>query len=336
MKLEQFNYHLPKELIAQELKNPRDSSRLMVVQDDKIQNRHFYDIVDYFKENDVLVINNSKVKRAKIKGRKHTGAYVELILTKKFDELNYEARIKSNSSKKCGDTIYFDNELNCTIKDKKSDLFYVKFNKEPSQKQLQEIFELPTPPYIEKELQNDEEYQTVYSSEEGSLAAPTAGLHFTERILEKLKNKGITIVSVTLHVDFGTFLPIKDENITNHKMHKEVFEISENAANVINNRTGRLIAVGTTSVRALESAADKHGIVYPGKNSTEIFIYPGYCFKNNIDALITNFHFPKSTLLLLVSAYYGKEKILKAYETAVQKRYRFFSLGDSMMLIKNP
>ena len=332
MELTDFDYELPKELIAQKAIVPKDHSRLMVLRANRIEHRHFYDILDYLKKDDVLVINETKVSRARISGRKTTGSPVELILTKKTAPKIYECRIKGNRIK-LGNNYIFEDGLNCEVIARNDDIFTVEFNKPLNKRMIEELFELPTPPYIKKKLESDSEYQTVYSRKEGSLAAPTAGLHFTPELLDKIRQKGVKIVKLLLHVDFGTFLEIKSK-IEDHKMHEEYFEVSKAAAGTINNRKSRLVVVGTTSVRTLESAADENGKIIPQKSQTAIFIYPGYKFRNKIDALITNFHLPKSTLLLLVSAYYGKDRILNAYEEAKRQKYRFYSLGDAMLLIK--
>jgi S-adenosylmethionine:tRNA ribosyltransferase-isomerase len=332
MDLNQFDYELPKELIAQHAIVPKDHSRLMVLNGDRIEHRHFYDLIDYLNKYDVLVINETKVSKARISGRKATGSPVDIILTRKLSATRYECRIKGNRIH-LGDIYLFPDKISCEVIGRANDLFTVEFNKPLSKKLMDKDFELPTPPYVKQKLKSDSEYQTVYSKQEGSLAAPTAGLHFTPALLKKIEAKGVKIAKICLHVDFGTFLPVKGR-VEEHHMHEEWFEVTKKAADTINNRKGRLILVGTTSVRTLESAADPHGKIIPQKSKTSIFIYPGYQFKNRIDALITNFHLPKSTLLLLVSAYYGKEAILKAYREAIKQKYRFYSLGDAMLLIK--
>ena len=264
-------------------------------------------------------------------GKKITGSKIELILTKKIDNTHYECWIKANRVD-IGNEYVFEKGLKCKLIGVKKDIFIVEFNKKIRKNLVDEIFELPLPPYVKRKIDDEREYQTVYSKKQGSLAAPTAGLHFTDDLLKKIKKKGVKIAKICLHIDFGTFLTIKG-NIEEHKMHEEYFEITKQAADIINNRKARLIVVGTTSVRALE-ASSKNGKILAKKAKTDIFIYPGYEFKNKIDALITNFHLPKSTLLMLVSAYYGMDSILKAYKEAVKKKYRFYSLGDAMLLIK--
>lgn len=332
MELRDFYYELPKEMIAQKAMVPKDHSRLMVVADGKIEHKHFYDIIDYLEKDDVLVINETKVSKVRICGRKTTGSPVELILIKKQAPKKYECRIKGNRIH-LGDRYVFGGGLSCEVVGKDNDIFTAEFNKPITSKMVSTFFELPTPPYVKQKLGSDSEYQTVYSKKEGSLAAPTAGLHFTPELLARIKKKGVKIAKVLLHVDFGTFLEIKGK-IQDHHMHEEYFEVSKSAADTINNRKGRLILVGTTSVRTLESSTDAKGKVIPQKSKTSIFIYPGYRFKNQIDMLITNFHLPESTLLLLVSAYYGREKILSAYNEAIRQKYRFYSLGDAMLIVK--
>lgn len=330
MELRDFDYHLPKELIAQYAVEPRDSCRLMVV-DDKINHRHFRDILEYFSPGDVLVINETKVSRAKIVGNKTSGGAVEIMLCKRLDSQRFECRIKHHVS--LGATCVFGKGLECRIISKDEDIFVIEFNKEITP-EIEKDFMLPLPPYVKEKIADENSYQTVYSSKEGSLAAPTAGLHFTPDLLSAIERKGVTIAKICLHVGFGTFLPIRTETVEDHRMHSEEYEVTPEVADAINNRKGRLIVVGTTSVRTLESCAGSDGKVVPGKGATSIFIYPGYRFRNHIDGMITNFHLPKSTLLLLVSAYFGKEKIFDAYEEAVREKYRFYSLGDAMFLKK--
>ncbi len=333
----EFDYDLPTELIAQRAASPKDSSRLMVVHKDSIEHRRFYEIVKYLQEGDVLVINETRVSRAKICGQKITGSAAELIIC---DEIKgsrdrFHARIKGNKVK-VGNRYNLFGGLRCEVVGQENDIFEVEFDRDITDDIISEYFELPTPPYVKEKLSSDADYQTVYANpaKTGSLAAPTAGLHFTEDLMNRIKEKGVEIVKVCLHVDFGTFLPVRG-NIEEHRMHVERYEVSEDAAKAINERSGRLVCVGTTTVRTLESAADDSGNVAAGSGETGIFIYPGYRFKMKIDALITNFHLPKSTLLMLVSAYYGLERIMEAYSEAVQERYRFFSLGDGMILIKD-
>lgn len=338
MELSDFDYDLPKELIAQFCVHPKDHSRLMIVKKDRkdscgkniISHKRFYDIIDYFLPEDVLVLNETKVSRAKIIGKKNTGGAVEIILVKKIDESTYEAKVYGKKIKE-GVICEFNFKLMCEVIEKKDDLFVIKFNQDVDTEKISD-FTLPLPPYVKSKLENESDYQTIYSKKEGSLAAPTAGLHFTNDLLEKIEKKGVLIVKVCLHVGIGTFSPIRGE-ISEHKMHSEEFEVSSDTADTINNRRGRLFVVGTTTLRTLESSCDASGKVHAGSGSTNIFIYPPYHFKLKFDGLITNFHLPKSTLLLLVSAYFGRENILDAYKIAVTEKYRFFSLGDAMFLV---
>lgn len=334
MDLNNFNYELPKELIAQYAIEPRDNCRMFVVKNEndniKYFHKNFFDIIDFLEKDDVLVINETKVSRAKIIGKKTSGGVVEIMLSKKLDDYTFESRIKHKVN--VGTICLFENNLECKVIDKKDDIFIIKFNKIIDEKE-EKNFILPLPPYIKEKIKDENSYQTVYSKKEGSLAAPTAGLHFTPELLKKIEEKGIIIAKICLHVGFGTFLPIRTNIIEEHKMHSEKYEIIESEANKINNRKGRLFVVGTTSVRTLESSS-KEGKIIPGYGETDIFIYPGYNFKNKIDGLITNFHLPKSTLLLLLSAYFGREKVLESYKIAVQEKYRFFSLGDSTLFLK--
>lgn len=332
MELSDFDYDLSKDLIAQKAVFPKDNSRLMIVVGDSIEHKHFYNIIDYLNKDDVLVINESRVSRAKIVGKKETGGKAELILCGKIDSRTFECRIKS-SKVGVGNRYVFGRALSAEVIKKEKDIFTARFSKPVNKKIISRLFELPAPPYVKRRV-SEKEYQTVYSKKEGSLAAPTAGLHFTKKLLEKIRKKGIKIAKVCLHIDFGTFLPVRGR-IEEHTMHEEYFEIDRKNADIINKRKGRLIAVGTTSVRVLESAADKNGKIMAKKGKTVLFIYPGYKFRTKIDALITNFHLPKSTLLMLVSAYYGRENMFWVYDEAIKNGYRFYSLGDAMMLVKN-
>ncbi|MDO4487302.1 MAG: tRNA preQ1(34) S-adenosylmethionine ribosyltransferase-isomerase QueA [Bacillota bacterium] len=347
MKIEDFDYNLPEELIAQKPADRRDGSRLLVVHRDsgKIEHRHFYDIVDFLNPGDCLVMNNSKVLPARLFGTKeHTGARVEFLLIKRIDGDVWETMVKPGKRLKPGDSVIFCDAplFRAHIRDYGSDgTRIVEFEYEGIfMERLEEVGSMPLPPYIERpsESEDKDRYQTVYCREEGSVAAPTAGLHFTEELLEKARAKGVELVYVTLHVGIGTFRPVKCENIEEHSMHFEEYEISEESAAAVNRakREGRrIISVGTTSTRTLESAAEADSdCVYQirsGHASTGIFIYPGYEFKM-VDSLITNFHLPKSTLLMLISALYDREKILEIYEEAIREKYRFFSYGDAMFI----
>lgn len=326
MNIEDFDYKLPREMIAQEPFYPRDFSKMMIL-GKNIEHKHFYDLPDYLAEGDVLVINETKVMPNKLIGKKETGGKVELIITEYSG--NIARGILKITNPLLGSKILFGHSTAKIIKTK-GELFELSFNKN-LETIIQDMGVLPTPSYIRKKLDEDSQYQTVYAIKNGSIAAPTAGLHFTEKILKKIQDKGVLISKLCLHVGYGTFLPVR--NLNNHKMHEEYFEIDKENAKIINQRKGRLFVVGTTSVRALEALADKDGKIIPKKGKTGLFIKPGYKLKTKIDALITNFHLPKSSLLLMVSAFIGKEKLLEAYEEAIKKDYRFYSLGDCMLIL---
>ena len=348
MHINDFDYELPKELIAQTPSETRDGCRLMVVhrKDGSIEHRHFYDILEYLKPDDCLVLNNSKVLPARLFGVKEgTGAKIEFLLIKRIEGDTWETMVRPGKRLKIGDSVSFSDEklFRATVKNYGEDgTRIVEFQYEGIfMERLEELGEMPLPPYIERENNSDDKdrYQTVYCKEEGSVAAPTAGLHFTEELLEKAREMGVKIAYVTLHVGIGTFRPVKVENIEEHHMHFEEYYISEEAANTINSTIlagGRIVSVGTTSTRTVESAAAfdhtaGKWLVQAGAGSTGIFIYPGYEFKV-IRSLITNFHLPKSTLLMLISALYNREDILRVYEIAVKEQYRFFSYGDAMLI----
>lgn len=348
MKLDDFNYNLPEGLIAQHPKEERDQCRLMVLNraENTIEHRKFFDILDYIKAGDCLVMNNSKVLPARLFGvKEETGAKVEFLLIKRIQGDLWETMVKPGKRLKPGDRVVFDSQkdFSCTVKEYSEDgTRLVEFQYEGIfMERLEELGEMPLPPYIERAADKDdrEMYQTVYCKEEGSVASPTAGLHFTEALMDKVREKGASIVFVTLHVGIGTFRPVKCENVEEHHMHFEEYEISEEAAKKINSTIlegGRIISVGTTSTRTLESSGyfdekvNKY-LLKAGEGSTDIFIYPGYKLKI-VDALITNFHLPKSTLLMLISALYDREHILEAYKAAVESKYRFFSYGDAMFI----
>lgn len=345
MQVTDFDYHLPKELIAQYPSQKRDEARLLAVdrKNDTIEHKTFYDIVDYLREGDCLVLNDSKVIPARLLGHKAgTGGRVEFLLTKQIKGDIWEAMVRPGRKLKPGaEAVFCDTEgsrLAARVLSYGEDgTRHVEFDYDGDfHERLEETGHIPLPPYIDRpdEKLDRQMYQTVYSREEGSVAAPTAGLHFTEELLEKIRKKGIRTVYVTLHVGIGTFKPVSCDRIEDHHMHFEQYEISEECAEIINSvhaDGGRVISVGTTSTRTLESAADESGILRPGRGSTNIFIYPGYRFKI-VDALITNFHLPQSTLLMLISALYDREKILDIYRTAVEEKYRFFSYGDAMFI----
>lgn len=346
MRIDDFDYQLPEGLIAQRPSEKRDICRLMVVNRQKksVDHKHFYDILDYLHEGDCLVLNNSKVLPARLFGVKEgTGAKVEFLLIKRIEGDKWETMVRPGKRLKPGDRVTFGDHFSADILDYSEDgTRIVEFDYEGIfMERLEELGKMPLPPYIDRESTADDKdmYQTVYCKEEGSVAAPTAGLHFTEELLKKAEAKGVRLAYVTLHVGIGTFRPVKCENVEDHHMHFEEYFVDEETANVINDtilKGGRIVSVGTTSTRTLESAAyfdEKSGryLVKAGAGSTGIFIYPGYTFKV-VEALITNFHLPKSTLLMLISALYDREKILEAYEIAVQEKYRFFSYGDAMLI----
>lgn len=338
MKLSDFTYDLPEELIAQTPVEPRDSSRLMVYdkQTGAVEHHHFYEIVDELEKGDVLVFNDTRVIPARLYGhREQTGGKVEVLLLSPKGQDRWEVLVKPGKKALPGTVIVFSDTLRCTVLDK-TDFGgrIVEFSYDGLfDEQIEAVGEMPLPPYIHEKLEEKERYQTVYAREKGSAAAPTAGLHFTPALLEKIRQKGVELVFVTLHVGLGTFRPVSVETIEDHHMHREWYTVTEEAAQKINcaKESGRrVIAVGTTSVRTLESAGQS-GRIVPGSAWTEIFIYPGYTFRI-LDGLITNFHLPQSTLLMLISALSDREKILHAYEIAVQERYRFFSFGDAMFI----
>ncbi len=341
MKTSDFYYDLPKELIAQTPAEPRDSSRLLVLdrQSGETVHKHFFDIIDYLDEGDLLVCNDSRVLPARIYGIKEpTGARVEFLLLKQISGNRWETLCKPGKKAKEGARFSFgDGLLYATVTEVKDDgNRVVDFEcDENFFSTLDKIGQMPLPPYITEELKDKERYQTVYSHELGSAAAPTAGLHFTTELMDKIKAKGVNIAYVTLHVGLGTFRPVKVDDVTKHKMHSEHYEVPEETAELIKKtkQSGkRVIAVGTTSCRTLESVAAEHGEVVPCEGFTEIFIYPGFEFKV-LDGLITNFHLPESTLIMLVSAFAGYDNIMNAYKTAVEERYRFFSFGDAMCIL---
>lgn len=340
MKVTDFDYELPEELIAQHPVEPRDTSRLMLL--DKVTGEvshraHFYDIVDEVSDGDVLVFNDTKVIPARLYGqREGSGGKVEVLLLTPCGENRWECLVKPGKKCPIGQVIVFDERLKGTVVDKTS--FggrIVEFSCDGVFDDIiQEIGEMPLPPYIHEKLEDKDRYQTVYADKKGSAAAPTAGLHFTPELLEKLRAKGVTLAFLTLHVGLGTFRPVSAEDIEDHEMHSEYYVVTEETANTINKarRDGkRIIAVGTTSVRTLESATGDDGVLKAGHGWTKIFIYPGYTYKM-VDALITNFHLPQSTLLMLISALAGREHCLAAYKEAVKEKYRFFSFGDAMFI----
>lgn len=340
MKTSDFFYDLPEELIAQTPVEPRDSSRLMLLNKDNgnVEHKIFRDLIDYLNPGDCLILNNTRVIPARIFGvKKETGAVVEFLLLKQHENLVWECLCGPGKRAKIGTEFTFgDGQLECTVKDILDDgnriiefkcdgnIFAV----------LDEIGQMPLPPYIKEKLLDKERYQTVYSKHLGSAAAPTAGLHFTPEMLEKIKDKGINIGYVTLHVGLGTFRPVKVDDVTKHNMHSEHYVMPEETANLINNthkKGKRVICVGTTSCRTVESVATKNGRICADEDDTSIFIYPGYEFKC-MDALVTNFHLPESTLIMLISAFAGFDNVMNAYKIAVREKYRFFSFGDAMFI----
>ena len=339
MKVSDFNYELPEELIAQYPYDKRDEARLMILDKSKetIEHKIFKDVIDYLKPGDCLVINNTKVLPARLLGKKDTGANVEFLLLKRIEDDIWEVMVRPGGKLKEGAKVSFgDGILRSEILEvlpngnRKAKFYYDGIFNEV----LDKIGLMPLPPYIKEKLEDKDKYQTVYAKFDGSAAAPTAGLHFTEELLEKIREKGIVIANVTLHVGIGTFRPVKVEDVENHEMHSEHFYIKEEDVEKINNAKkngNRVIAVGTTSCRVLESVANEDGLVEPVERDTSIFIYPGYKFKC-INGLITNFHLPESTLIMLVSAFANREYILKAYEEAVKEKYKFFSFGDAMFI----
>lgn len=341
MKTSDFFFELPQELIAQDPLTDRSASRLLYLdrEDGHIAHRRFKDLKDYLRPGDCLVINDTKVLPARLYGRKiDTDAAVELLLLKRREGDVWETLVKPGKKAKPGCRLSFGDgllmgEVTDVVEDGNR---LIHFTYEGIFEEiLDQLGEMPLPPYITHKLEDKNRYQTVYARQEGSAAAPTAGLHFTNSLLEEIRSAGVKIAHITLHVGLGTFRPVKVENVKEHHMHSEFYQIDEEQARIINQTKadrGRIIAVGTTSCRTLESAVDENGFLHPGSSWTDIFIYPGYSFRM-IDGLVTNFHLPESTLLMLVSALAGRERILAAYEEAVKERYRFFSFGDAMLIL---
>ena len=341
MKKSDFYYDLPEELIAQTPVEPRNSSRLMKINREtgEIVHTHFYNLCEYLKKGDLLVLNDSRVLPARLYGEKAgTGSFIEFLLLEQKGDKLWEIICRPGKKAKVGTRFTFGNGLlTAEVVEVKDDgNRVVKFECEGNfYAVLDEIGQMPLPPYITMKLEDKERYQTVYSKELGSAAAPTAGLHFTVEQLQQIKDMGVDIAYVTLHVGLGTFRPVKEDDILDHKMHSEHYHLSQETADKINNTRangGRVIAVGTTSCRTLESMQLENGLVKPGDGYTDIFIYPGYKFKL-LDGLITNFHLPESTLIMLVSAFLGYEKTMNAYKIAVEEKYRFFSFGDAMAIL---
>ena len=334
-----FYYELPEEQIAQTPAEPRDSSRLLVYRKDEktIEDKHFYDLCDYLQKGDLLVLNNTKVIPARVYATTKHGGAVEILLLKRYDLNTWEVLMRPGKKGKIGVEMFVNEKLSFTVKDiTETGERVIEFHFDGVFEDiLSEVGSMPLPPYIKEKLQDKKRYNTVYSKTDGSAAAPTAGLHFTAELLQKIKDKGVEIAEVLLHVGLGTFRPVSEEIITDHKMHSEYYKIDEEAAEKINaakRENRRVIAVGTTSVRTLESVADENGFVRACEGNTEIFLYPPYQMKC-VDALITNFHLPESTLIMLVACLTGREEILSVYEYAVVNKYRFFSFGDSMFVV---
>ena len=342
--LDDFNYNLPEELIAKYPTKKRDEAKMLVV--DKITgdtvHKHFYDFIDYLNPDDVLILNNTKVIPARLLGKKETGANIEIFLTRYLGNNDWQAIIRNSKRLKDGDIVTISDILKVLIKKKgeanndgniPEHLVELIYSNGSMEEILNKTGKIPLPPYIQREVEekDKEDYQTVYAKVSGSVAAPTAGLHFTSEILEKIEKKGIKIAYVTLNVGLGTFLPVKTNDINNHKMHTESYFIPKETADIINNKKGSLVAIGTTSLRCLEANFKKYGKIKEGYDETDIFIYPPYDFKV-VDKLLTNFHLPKSTLLMLVSAFSSREIILNAYNEAIKNNYRFFSYGDCTFL----
>ena len=344
LKTSDFYYDLPEELIAQSPSTERDGCRLMVLdrESGRIEHKIFRDIIDYLRPEDMLVVNSSKVIPARLLGKTDkTGSDMELLLLRMLDSGEWETLVRPGKRAKLGASFTFGGILRATVTgiveggNRTVSFGYDTEKYKNIYEVLDEIGNMPLPPYITKKLENKEDYQTVYAKEEGSAAAPTAGLHFTDGLLQKIREKGVGYGEVTLHVGLGTFRPVKVENLESHEMHGEYFHIDDTVAEEINKRRaagGRIIAVGTTACRVLESVSDGRGIVHPVNGETGIFIYPGYKFKA-VDALITNFHLPESTLIMLVSALAGRETVMNAYKSAVEEKYRFFSFGDAMLIV---
>ncbi len=340
MKLEDFVYDLPEELIAQTPVEPRDSSRLLVLNraDGTIAHKHFYDVVDYLNAGDVLVINHTKVLPARLWAHRESGAVIEVLLVQQVDLHHWKALVRPGRKARPGEKLIFKEGLLTAevMEVVEEGMRLIRFDYEGNfMAILDELGTMPLPPYIHEKLEDQSRYQCVYAKDPGSAAAPTAGLHFTEELLDKIRAKGVTVAEVLLNVGLGTFRPVKVENIEDHEMHSEYYEIDEATAQIINDcraRGGRVISVGTTSTRTLETVSTEDGIVHAGSGWTQKFIYPGYHYKA-VDSLITNFHLPGSTLMMLVSAFATREQIMQAYATAVKEKYRFFSFGDAMLII---
>ncbi len=330
MKLSKFDYDLPKERIAQRPMKPRDESKLFYLGNEQNKHLKFNDIPDLLQEGDVLVKNKSKVLPARVHGKKDTGGKVEVLFHRPVED-GWECLIKGSNIKEGREIILNENSYEI-VESGKGGRFTISC--EDAKELMEEEGSMPTPPYIKKDLSDPDEYQTVYAEDEGSIAAPTAGFHFTDELLDTIKSKGVEIYDITLHVGPGTFLPVRTERIEDHELGEEYYKIDKETAEAVtkaNEEGRRVIPVGTTSVRTLETVSND-GVVKPDEGWTDLFIYPGYEFQSGMDLLLTNFHLPKSTLLMLVSAFAGRGRILKAYREAVERNYRFYSFGDSMLM----
>lgn len=328
--LKRYDFELPEELIAQEPVEPRDHARLMVLRE-KIEHRYFYDLPEYLEEGDVLILNDTRVIKARVKGIKDTGGRVEILILEKLDENYYRCLVKGKKIRP-GSVLIFE-DIRGIVREKREGMCDIEFS-DDIMALARERGEIPLPPYIKNPPKDAEEkYQTVFARKEGAVAAPTAGLHFTPQLLKRIENMGVNIGYITLHVSYGTFKPVKTEDIRKHQMEEEYYIVSKEVADMINSRKGRLFAVGTTVTRALESSS-KGGRVYASQGYTDIYIYPSYEFQSGIDALITNFHVPRSSLILLVTAFGGYDRIMHAYRVAIEKKYRFYSFGDAMLIFK--
>ncbi len=333
MKLSEFEFDLPAELVAQSPVRPRDASRLMVLKDDDIENRTFADLTDYLEEGDVLVINNSKVVPARVRGYKMTGGKVELLLISRVEggmwECLVKGRVREGTELRFGIT-------DAIVYEKKDGRCVVAFDVDDFDSFLEAEGSMPLPPYIKGDLRDPSDYQTTYAERVGSIAAPTAGLHFTDELLSSIQERGVVLAPITLHVSPGTFMPIRTDDIEEHNMEEEYVDVPEESANAIleaNQKGKRVFTVGTTSLKALESAS-MHGEIQRFEGWSDLFIYPPFDFKSGVDALVTNFHLPKSTLLLLVSAFAGKERLFAAYQKAIDLGYRYYSFGDAMLIFR--
>ncbi len=328
--LRNYDFELPEELIAQKPVEPRDHARLMVLRKG-IEHRYFYDLPEYMDKGDVLILNDTKVIKARIKGIKDTGGKVEILILEKLGENYYRCLVKGKKIHP-GSVLIFE-DIKGVVRAKNEGICDIEFSGDIMEL-AQRRGEIPLPPYIKNPPKDAEEkYQTVFARREGAVAAPTAGLHFTPQLLKEIERKGVKIGYITLHVSYGTFKPVKTEDIREHRVDEEYYIVGEEVAKLINEREGRLFAVGTTVTRALESSS-KNEIIYPSQGYTSIFIYPGYKFQSGIDALITNFHVPRSSLILLVTAFGGYDRVMKAYKIAIEKKYRFYSFGDAMLIFK--